>query len=204
MINVHASLLPRWRGAAPISWAIRAGDPETGITIQQMARGMDSGAILHQLRTPIEPMETAGELTGRLARLGADALVEALALMQLGVLAPREQDRAGITRAPKLDRLLARLDWSEDAAAVARTIRALDPTPGAWTLAPGQELKLFGARPVDGGGVPGTILALAPALRVAAGSGAVEIATVQPAGKPRMDSADWGRGHGALQGAALQ
>lgn len=203
MINVHASLLPRWRGAAPIPWAILAGDPETGITIQQMAPGMDSGAILHQASTPIGSGETAGALTERLARLGADTLVEALALMQLGVVTPREQDPAGITRAPKVDRQAARLDWSADALTLSRRIRAFDPWPGAWTLAGGQELKLFGARPVDGSGTAGTILARTPRLCIAAGAGAVEVETVQPAGRSRMASADWSRGRSARSEAAL-
>jgi len=203
MLNVHASLLPRFRGAAPINWAILQGDAETGITIQQLDAGMDSGAILHQSATAILPDETVGALASRLAVLGAESLVEALALMRLGLLRPRAQDPALATFAPKYDRSATRVNWTSDAHGVSRRIRAFDPVPGAWTTLGSQELKLFGARPVDGSGVPGEVLELTPTLRIAAGQGAVEIAEVQPAGKPRMPAGAWGRGHAAVAGQVV-
>ncbi len=203
MINVHASLLPRLRGAAPVNWAILRGEAETGITVQQMDAGMDTGLILHQSATAIGPDETSGELLSRLAVLGAESLVEALALMRLGLLRPRAQDPALITHAPKYDRTTTRVTWASDADAVSRRIRAFDPIPGAWTTLDHQELKLFGARPGAGTGAPGEVLQLTPTLRIAAGHDAVEISEVQPAGKPRMSAEAWSRGHGTVAGRVL-
>jgi len=203
MINVHASLLPRLRGAAPVPWAILTGETETGITIQQMDAGMDTGPILHQSATAIGSEETGGALSSRLAVLGAESLVEALALMRLGLLHPRAQDPALVTYAPKYDRSATRVNWTSDARAVSRRIRAFDPVPGAWTTLGDQELKLFGARPAAGTGTPGEVLELAPSLRIAAGQDAVEIAEVQPAGKPRMPAGAWGRGHTAVAGQVV-
>ncbi len=133
MINVHASLLPRFRGAAPIQHAILAGDRETGISIMKMEEGLDSGPVLHRVSTPIADGETAGTLTARLAALGATALVEALSLLSAGAAAPQPQDSAAATHAPKISRETARLDWTRDAASLERQVRALDPVPGAWT-----------------------------------------------------------------------
>jgi methionyl-tRNA formyltransferase len=203
MINVHASLLPRFRGAAPIQHAILHGDAVTGITIMQMDRGMDSGDILHQVETWISPEDTAGTLTERLARLGAEALVEALALMQMGRLERRPQDHAAATFAPKIDRALGRVSWAEPAHAIALKMRALDPAPGAWTTFSTSEVKLFGPRVVEGTGEPGLVLAGEPELRVAAGAGAVEIAEVQPAGATRMTAAAWARGRGPRPGQRM-
>jgi methionyl-tRNA formyltransferase len=196
MINVHASLLPRYRGAAPINWAIREGDSETGISIMAMGPGMDTGPVLHQTTIPISPTDTAGTLTDKLAALGADTLVEALALMRLGGIAPVPQDEARATYAPKIDRGVTRIGWIGEAEAVSRGIRAFDPQPGAWSTLEGQEIKLFGARAVAGTGAPGQVLALAPTLTVAAGRGAVQIDEVKPAGKTRMPARDWARGRG--------
>jgi len=204
MINVHASLLPRLRGAAPINWAIRQGHPETGITIMRMEPGMDTGPILHRIATPIEPTDTAGTLTRRLASLGADALVESLALLQMGQLVPVPQDETQATYAPKIDRRAARVDWGGDAATVSRGIRAFDPEPGGWTTLQGAEIKLFGARPAEGSGRVGEVLVTEPALTVATGAGAVEIAEVQPSGKSRMPAADWSRGRGAEPGQVFE
>lgn len=203
MVNVHASLLPRLRGAAPVTWAIIGGDTETGVTIQQMDAGMDTGPILHQSATAILPDETGGALLGRLAVLGAESLVEALALMRLGLLRPRPQDPTLATYAPKYDRTATRVRWVNDADAVSRHIRAFDPVPGAWTTLGGQELKLFGARPAAGTGTAGEVLELTPTLRIAAGRDAVEIAEVQPAGKPRMAAGAWGRGHLTVAGQVV-
>ena len=187
MINVHASLLPRLRGAAPINWAIREGHSETGITIMRMDPGMDSGPILHRISTPIEPTDTAGTLTRRLAGLGADALVESLA-----------------TYAPKIDRRTARVDWGGDATSVSRGIRAFDPEPGGWSTLLGAEIKLFGARPAEGSGRVGEVLITEPAFTVATGAGAVEIAEVQPSGKSRMPATAWSRGRGAAPGQVFE
>ena len=203
MLNVHASLLPRLRGAAPVNWAILQGDAETGISVMQMEAGLDSGPVLRRAPTPIGMHETAGELRARLAALGAETLIETLALMRLGRLEPEPQDPALATYAPKVDRLITRIAWGETAAAVVRRIRAFDPSPGAWTTREGGELKLFGARAVEGESAPGTVLESEAALRVAAGRGAVEIAEVQPAGRKRMSAEAWRRGRGAAPGELL-
>ncbi len=204
MINVHASLLPRLRGAAPINWAIHGGDAETGISIMAMEPGMDTGPVLHQSALPIGPAETAGTLTDRLAALGADTLVEALALMRLGGLAPVPQDESRASYAPKIDRGLARVAWNSDADAVSRGIRAFDPQPGAWSTLDGLEIKVFGAHVVPGTGMPGEVLAVSPALTVATGRGAVQIEEVKPAGKARMPARDWARGRRAEAGRVFE
>ncbi|MDZ4675352.1 MAG: methionyl-tRNA formyltransferase [Gemmatimonadota bacterium] len=204
MLNVHASLLPAHRGAAPIQWSLMAGDTSSGVTIMQMEAGLDSGPIRHQLATPITPWDTAGSLTERLAELGAVALVEALALDRIEQLPSTPQDHSLATHAPKINRELARLDWSTAAEAVGRRIRAFDPAPGAWTTLEGGEVKLFGARPVPENGPPGTILAMTPSLVVATGTDAVAIDEVQPTGKKRMSAEDWARGRGAAVGQRFQ
>ena len=203
MINVHASLLPRHRGAAPIQQAILAGDPQTGITIMQMEEGLDSGPILHHVVTPIGPDETAGSLAARLADLGAAALIEALSLISGGLARPQPQDHSRATYAPKLDRDIARLVWERDATDLVRQIRAFDPAPGAWAHHDGGALKLFGARETRGSGEPGTVLEAGTRLVVAAGSGAVAISEVQPAGKTRLPVEAWVRGRGITTGKRL-
>jgi methionyl-tRNA formyltransferase len=202
MINVHASLLPRHRGAAPIQHAILAGDRETGISIMQMEEGLDSGPVLHQVVTPIGADETAGALAGRLADLGAAALLETISQASR-FTHPQPQDHSKATYAPKLDRDLARLEWQRDAAALVRQIRAFDPAPGAWTNLNGSTMKLFGATLTPGSGEPGTVLETGSRLVVAAGSGAVAVSEVQPAGKTRLPVAAWVRGRGAVVGQQL-
>jgi len=133
MVNVHASLLPRFRGASPIQHAILSGERETGVSIMQMEEGLDSGPVLHRVATSIKADETAGELTVRLAELGGTALVETLSLLSAGLARPQPQDHGAATYAPKIGREMARLDWSRDAAALARQVRAFDPTPGGWS-----------------------------------------------------------------------
>jgi methionyl-tRNA formyltransferase len=204
MINVHASLLPKLRGAAPINWAIREGHRETGLSIMTMEAGMDTGPVLHRNALPIGPEETAGTLTAKLAELGADTLVEALALMRLGGIAPEPQDEALATYAPKIGRAITRIDWREGAEEVSRSIRAFDPQPGAWSTLGGHEIKLFGARPADGGGVPGQVLTVSPELTVATTSGAVRVGEVKPAGKARMTAQDWVRGRGVEAGQVFE
>jgi methionyl-tRNA formyltransferase len=204
MINVHASLLPRFRGASPINWAILEGDSETGISIMAMEPGMDTGPILHRSVIPVGPMETAGTLTERLAALAADTLVEALALLRLGGVAPVPQDDARASYAPKIGRTVTRVAWQGVADAVSRSIRAFDPQPGAWSTLGGHEIKLFGARAVPGAGVPGTVLSVTPSLTIATGLGAVQINEVKPSGKARMPAQDWARGRGAAAGEVFE
>ena len=203
MINVHASLLPRHRGAAPIQQAILAGDTETGITIIQMEEGLDSGPILHRVTTPISPDETAGSLAARLADLGAEALVEALSLCSGGLVRPQPQDHSLATYAPKLGRDVARLVWEHDATLLVRQIRAFDPAPGAWANLDSGTLKLFGATETEGSGEPGTVLEAGDRLVIAAGTGAIAVSEVQLAGKTRLPVQDWLRGRGISVGQRL-
>jgi methionyl-tRNA formyltransferase len=204
MINVHASLLPRYRGAAPIQHAILRGETETGISIMQMEAGLDSGPVLHRVATPIGPDETAGELAGRLAELGATALVEALSLISGGLGRAQPQDHARATYAPKIDREMARLVWQRDATTLVRQVRAFDPAPGAWATLNGCVLKLFGAREVPGTGEPGAVLAAGDRLVVAAARGAIAVSEVQPAGKTRLPVEAWVRGRGVSTGQRLE
>jgi methionyl-tRNA formyltransferase len=224
--NVHASLLPRLRGAAPIERAILEGHSETGVSIMRMEAGLDSGPVLHTVRTPIPPDETGGELRARLAELGAMALIEALTLLDESSVQPVRQNDAEATLAPKLTREEERLDWSQPAALLARKIRAFDPAPGAWTEIRGKAVKLYGPRIVDldghrnaaiGGtslpaasrqlpadGVkPGTVLAAGDQLRIATGDGAIEVCDVQPAGKARMTVKSFVNGRGVAVGDIL-
>jgi methionyl-tRNA formyltransferase len=200
MVNVHASLLPRLRGAAPIQWAIANGDAETGVSIMQMDAGMDTGPVFARVATPVGPDETGGELTLRLAALGAEALVETLPDILRGAVKAEPQDAAAATVAPKLDHASARIDWSAAPSLVARRIRAFDPVPGAWALLDGAEVKLAGARVAAGSGVPGEVLAAGERIVVAAGAGAVEIASAQPAGKRKLTAGEWSRGRGVAPG----
>src|SRR5689334_11597454 len=180
-INIHASLLPKYRGAAPIQAAIRGGDTETGVTIMRMVRALDAGPMIHQVRTPIPADETYGELQMRLAELGALALIESMALIGMGSVAETPQDDSLATYAPKVDRAMTRVDWAGSAAEVARTIRAYDPKPGAVSTVKGAEVKLFGARlaPATTSTAPGEVLQIDDAgMVVACGSGAVAISRV--------------------------
>ena len=203
MINVHASLLPRWRGAAPIQHAILAGDGETGISVMRMEAGLDSGPVLHRASTPVAPEESAGGLAARLAELGATALVEALSLMTAGLARPEPQDPTGVTFAPKIDRESARLDWRRDALTLSRQVRAFDPAPGAWTTHGDAPLKLFSAVPTDERGDPGSVLSAGERLVIACGDGALAVREAQPAGRTRLPVGDWVRGRGIAAGARL-
>jgi len=202
-VNVHASLLPALRGAAPIQRAILEGLAETGITIMQMDAGMDTGPVLHQVTTPIAPDETGGELTARLAELGAEALVEALTLLEETGLVAQPQPSTGVTLAPKIRREEERIDWTCPAETVARKIRAFDPKPGAWTRCGAVELKLFGGRAEAAQGEPGRVLAAGDVLRVACGTGAVTASEVQPAGRARMAARAFVNGRGVAAGDLL-
>jgi methionyl-tRNA formyltransferase len=202
-VNIHGSLLPELRGAAPVQWAIIRGLEATGVTIMRMDAGLDSGPMLLRVEEPIEPDEAACELSGRLAEIGAEALIESLELIEEGQLVPEEQDHTRATYAPKLGREQARLDWSLPAAEVGRWIRGLDDTPGAWSpLGATGPVKLFRPTP-DGGatGEPGTVLETRDdGIVVACGDGALVIREVQPPGKRRMNAADWVRGRGVAVG----
>lgn len=201
-LNIHASLLPRWRGAAPIQAAILAGDAETGVSIMRMVLALDAGPVLLTARTPIEADETGGELTERLAELGAEAIVEAVTLLELGGLEETVQDDAASTYAPKIDRTSARLDFTRPAVEVARAIHAYDPRPGAWGVLRGTETRLFGARVLpDRHGDAGEVLEVGEAgMVVACGRGAVAVETVHPAGKRRLTALDWAQGRGVAAG----
>lgn len=203
MINVHASLLPRWRGAAPIQHAILAGDRETGVSIMQMEAGLDSGPVLHRIATPLDPGETAGALAARLAELGATALVDALSLVVGGFAKLEPQDAAGMTLAPKIDRDSARLDWRREAPQLARQVRAFDPAPGAWATFGDAPLKLFGALVSDQAGEPGLVLSAGERLVIGTGRGALTVREVQPAGRNRLEVGDWVRGRGIAAGDRL-
>jgi methionyl-tRNA formyltransferase len=201
-LNIHASLLPALRGAAPIQGALREGLTETGVTIMRMVPALDAGPIILQSRTPIADDETYGELQSRLSELGALALIEALALLELGRSVERPQDDSLSTYASKVDRNTTRIDWSLGATEVANAIRAYDPNPGAWAVHRGVDVKLFGVRRMFGAaGRPGEVLATdSEGLVVACGSDAVRICDLQPAGKRRMQAAEWHRGRGIAVG----
>jgi methionyl-tRNA formyltransferase len=201
---VHASLLPRYRGAAPVQHAILRGETETGISIMQMEAGLDSGPVLHRVATPIAPDETSGALTARLADLGAVALLEALSQVSSGSARPQPQDHTRATYAPKIDKDMTRLNWERDATTLVLQVRAFDPSPGAWTTLNGNMLKLFGARAVPGTGEPGSVLAAGDRLVVAAARGAVAVQEVQPAGKTRLPVEAWVRGRGISPGQRLE
>ena len=203
-LNIHASLLPALRGAAPIQGAILAGMAETGISIMQMVPALDAGPVLHQVRTSVGPDETYGELALRLSELGALAIVEALALISAGAATPKEQDPALVTHAPKVTRDAAKIDWTQSAAQVSRVMRAYDPRPAAFTTANDSEVKLFHPYLADGlSGNPGQVLAAGNELVVACGEGAVRISEVQPAGRRRMAAGDWIRGRAVAVGDVL-
>lgn len=188
-LNIHASLLPRWRGAAPIHRAIMAGDAETGICVMQMEAGLDTGPVLLRETLAIGAQETTGALHDRLSSLGARLIVDALA--QLSDLTADPQPEEGVTYAHKIDKAEARVDWSRPATEVSQLIRGLSPFPGAWTMAGDARIKLLGAQVVPGQGAPGTVL---DGFTVACGSGAVQITRAQRAGKSAQESDDFLRG----------
>jgi len=201
-LNVHASLLPRWRGAAPLQAAIAAGDFETGITVMYMDEGLDTGDILLQHNVEILPNDTGGSLHDRLAQIAPEALLESLRLLAAGNAPRILQDNARATYAPKLKREHGQIDWSESAEGIARKVRAYNPWPGTSMKVDRQNLKVFSALVVDLAGQPGEVLRSDNELIVATGKGALSLAEVQLEGKRRMSGAEFLRGHGALLGAA--
>jgi methionyl-tRNA formyltransferase len=210
MVNVHPSLLPGLRGAAPVEWAIIRGHETSGVSIMQLDTGMDSGPVLHQIPHRIGPDVTAGELSAHLAEMGAQALIETLAMLEQSDPPPQPvpQNEERVTFAPKLTREIARIDWTKDARSIGCLIRGLDPRPGAWTELSGAEIKLFNPKvnepPFPGTGAPGQVLSTDGSLVIATGpfkdtaGGTVEVFEVQPAGKARMRTDEW------LHGARLK
>lgn len=194
-INVHGSLLPRWRGAAPIQWAVIAGDPVAGVTTMQMAEGLDTGDMLLKYETPIGARETAGELFDRLAAAGAALLVETLA--QLDTIVPQPQEEAQSCYAHMLDKQMAVIDWSKPAREIDCLIRGLNPWPVALTTLDGARLKVFAAEVVSGSGAAGAVLESDPkkGLLVACGTGALRLCEIQLVGGKRMRDTDFLRGH---------
>jgi methionyl-tRNA formyltransferase len=209
-VNVHASLLPELRGAAPVNWAIIRGHERSGVTIMRMVREMDAGPILAQLSIDLDDETTAGELSMVLSELGAELLIETLAAMESGQLRERDQDNDAATYAPKLDKTMARLDWTSPATDLARWVRGCDPRPGAWSELRGSAVQLFDPWVEEGDwnevdpptGEPGTVLeAEAPGhLLIETGTGTLRIGAVKPSGRRRMAAADWVRGRGAEAG----
>ncbi|MCE8510161.1 methionyl-tRNA formyltransferase [Ruegeria pomeroyi] len=198
-LNIHASLLPRWRGAAPIHRAIMAGDDQTGICIMQMEAGLDTGPVLLRSRTPIRAEETTGALHDRLSAMGANLIVEALA--HLPELTPEPQLEKGVTYAAKIDKAEARVDWTRPAVEIDRQIRGLSPFPGAWTEIAGERVKLLASRLATGQGTPGAVLD--DALTVACGTGAVSLTRLQRAGKGAQDADIFLRGWPVPKGTRL-
>ena len=194
-INIHASLLPRWRGAAPIQRALFAGDRETGVTIMQMDAGLDTGPMLLRESIPIDDTTTAGELHDQLAALGAKLIVPALEGLAAGTLSPEPQPAAGMTYAPKLSRDDGYLDFRRPAAELARQTRALNPWPGTWFRHMGETIKVLSAAVAEnpGGGAPGTVLD--DRLTIACSEGALRLTRVQRAGRSPMDAAAFLRGY---------
>jgi methionyl-tRNA formyltransferase len=196
-INIHASLLPRWRGAAPIHRAIEAGDAQTGITIMQMEAGLDTGPMLLSAAIDIDPQDSTGSLHDRLAALGGRLVVEALA--RLDGLVPTAQPETGVTYANKIDKTEARLDWNRPATEIARKVRAFNPFPGAVVTLAGEPVKVWRAEVVAAGGRPGQVLAADPnGIVVACAEGALRLTELQKPGGRRVTSADF------LNGSSLR
>jgi len=194
-LNLHASLLPRHRGAAPIQAAILAGDEESGMTVMYMDEGLDTGDILLARRVPILPADSAGDLHDRLAGLAPAAMLEALALLSSGTAPRAPQDAALATYAPKLGRLDGRLDWAEPSALLARKVRAMSPWPGASARISGAVLKIHSAEASGESGTPGTVLSAGPqGITVAAGAGSLVLREVQLEGRKRLPAGDFLRG----------
>ncbi|WP_071674551.1 methionyl-tRNA formyltransferase [Nioella nitratireducens] len=197
-LNIHASLLPRWRGAAPIHRAIMAGDAETGVCIMQMEAGLDTGPVLLRKATPIAAEETTQDLHDRLSVMGAAAIVEAL--NRLADLVAEPQPDEGVTYAHKIDKAEAQIDWTASAAEIDRQIRGLSPFPGAWTMLAGKRLKLLRCRLAKGAGAPGAVL---DGLTIACGTDAVQVTEVQAEGRGRQAADEFLRGTPVPPGTVL-
>ncbi|HEY4015922.1 MAG TPA: methionyl-tRNA formyltransferase [Polyangiaceae bacterium] len=206
-VNVHASLLPKYRGAAPITWAVVNGEAETGVTLMKLDEGMDTGPTFARVVTAIGPEETGGALSERVARLGADAVREWLPRYVAGQCRLEPQDERLASMAPLLEKSHGRVDWSKSARRVYDHVRGMSPWPGAFTLLRGRTLKIHRARVVDltaGGGAPGEVLfADKTRVVVACGEGCVELVDVQPEGKRVMEASQWVLGRGVSGGDVL-
>ncbi len=207
-VNVHASLLPRYRGAAPIPWALLNGETRTGVTTMLMDSGMDTGPILLTGSTPIHDDDTSGSLHDRLSRMGADLLLPTLAGLESGQIAPRAQDPAQATYAPKIPKESARIRWDQEAIVLFNMLRAFDPWPGAFTLWQGPTLKLFRPRFPDGGDTlqeePGTVTKVGSAeLHIVTKRGLLAVRELQLMNRPRMGVAEFLRGHPLRAGMRL-
>ena len=191
-LNVHASLLPRWRGAAPIQWAIAEGDEKTGVCLMQMDEGLDTGAVLARKETPIAPVDTAETLFARLAELGFELLVQELPRFFAGRLTPVPQPAEGVTLAPMIEKEEGRLDFAKPAAVLERRVRAFTPWPGSFTRLEGALLKVHQVALGQGSGAPGTVLSAGgPGIEIACGEGSLFLAEVQLEGKRRMSAAEF-------------
>ena len=203
-VNVHASLLPQLRGAAPVNWAIIRGHEQTGVTVMRMVEAMDAGPIIHQLSEPISDEDSASELMSRLSELGALALKEALGSIKRGDTDEREQSEDAVSYAPKVDRKSARIDWTLSANEVALFIRGMDATPGAWSELAGMPIKFFRPSlvPESEFSQPGAVVRADPeqGLVISTSSGGVSVSEVQPAGRQRMSTLDWINGRGVKLG----
>lgn len=205
-INIHASLLPRWRGAAPIQRALLAGDGETGISIMQMDAGLDTGPVIERVVVPIAPRDTAGALTDRLAAAGAEAIVRTLAtLANAGALAAQPQDASAASYAGKIERADAAIHWDDDAATIDRAIRAFNPAPGAFARLQGATIKIWAAEPVSGSPGPAGRIVSADGngLLVACGRGALRVRELQRAGGRRLSAAAFLAGHPVAAGTTF-
>jgi methionyl-tRNA formyltransferase len=201
-LNVHASLLPRWRGAAPIQRAILAGDRESGITIMKMDAGLDTGPILAQRAIPIDEEDDAGTLHDRLAALGSEMIVAALTEVQTGRTVYRPQPTTGVTYAPKIGKAETLIDWSRASEELVRTVRAFRPSPGASSTLGGENLKIWQAHIGEGSGPPGQVLAAGPrGVVIACGEGALAVTELQRGGGRRLSAAEFLRGHEMTPGA---
>ena len=195
-INIHASLLPAYRGSAPYQWAVLDGLKETGVSAMYLCREMDAGDVIDVAKTPIEPDETAGELLDRLAVLGADLLSKTLSRMEKGEVTATPQDSTKATYAPMLDKTMSPIDWTKTAQQVHDHVRGLNPWPVATMELKGQRFKVYATKVVEGKAEPGTILGLTKTgLQIACGEGAVEIRILQAEGGKRMAAPDYFRGH---------
>jgi methionyl-tRNA formyltransferase len=203
-VNVHASLLPRWRGAAPITWAIVHGDPETGVCLMQMDEGMDTGPVLACARTPVGPDETAGELSERLAKLGGDVVRRELPRFLAAELTPEPQPTEGVTLAPILAKEHGRIDFSRPARAVHDHVRGMSPWPGAFAALGAERIKVHRTRVVEDAGAHGAPGTLFPGLIVACGTGTIAIESLQREGGKRLDAAAFLAGQRLAEGARLE
>jgi len=198
--NLHGSLLPRWRGAAPIQRAVMAGDAETGVMVMRMDEGLDTGPVLMAERVKVD-RKTSGELTSELSRLGADLMVRALGALERGAVTPQPQAADGVTYAKKILKDEARIDWTRSAAEIDGLVRGLSPFPGAFTEAGGERLKILVAEPASGSGKPGEVIG--DDLTIACGEGALKLLKVQRAGKSAMTAAEFLKGFALPRGTQL-